>query len=1148
MSLRLIIGRAGSGKTHTCLEEIRQELFRSPQGEALIFLVPEQATFQMEMALASTPGLSGTMRAQVLSFRRLAWRVLQEVGGASRRHIGEIGKKMVLRDIVQSNAGQLAAFHKSARQPGFIDCLCQTVSELKKYRVSPQQMLDIIAELAKSDGELPLKQKLQDIHLIAKSFDEFLADLYTDPEDDLTTLAGQMHRWPSLAKTQFWLDGFAGFTPQEYSVLEKILAQGCRVNVALCLSPEVLQRIPAEEEMFYSLWQTADKLQKMAVSLVQPILQPLVLPYPLPRFAQAPLIAHLEKQFDAVDPLPWVGDCQAMSLVAAATRRAEVEGAARKIISLCRDEDYRWREISLVVRDMNLYGDLIGAVFSDYGIPCFIDEKRNVMHHPLVEMVRSALEVAAENWSYEPVFRYLKTDLTALSRDEIDCLENYVLSHGLRGSRWYDGKPWQYRRRFSLEEDLPPSLEEAAELLRINQLKERAADQLITFCQRMKTAGTLKEMAAAVFGLVESLGVAERLILWRREAVAAGRLDLAGENDQVWDAFLDLLDQMVDAMGERTVKLELFSQIIDAGFEGIRLGLIPPALDQVFVAALDRSRQPNVKACLVLGVNDGVLPARIQDEGLFSSQDRDRLAESRCQLSALSRQRLFDEQFLSYIALTRGSRQLYVSYALADEEGKALRPSFLIRRLQEMVPDLTETICPVEPSGESALDLEFISSLGQSRVYLGGQLRKAKAGIPVSDLWWDVSNFFCGDFSQALFYTNQERVISPNVARRIFGRQLSTSVSRLEKFRACPFAHFAQFGLKLKERQEYRLAAPDLGQFFHAALEMITANLADEGKEWSQLDNADCAILARAAAEQLVPKLQNEILLSTARFRHLTRKLAATIQTTLQILAEHARRGDFRPMNWEISFGPTGPLSSWQIDLDNGRCMEITGRIDRIDGARIGDRLIIRVIDYKSGATSWDLNDLFWGLKMQLLVYLLVSLANSAQLFGRQAEPGGMLYFGVHNPLLRADEPLNGEKAAAALLKHFKMPGLVMADLDIVQMMDREIKGFSPLIPIALKADGSFDARSPGLQPGQFRILQEHMTKMLRETAGQIMDGLVTIAPYQKGPYAACGQCSFRPVCHFDLLLEDNQYHRISKEKPDRLWVKFRQSSGEGAE
>ena len=445
MPLRLIIGRAGSGKTHTCLTEIRQELFKAPMGDALIFLVPEQATFQMEMALAATPELNGMIRAQVLSFRRLAWRVLQEVGGASRRHIGEIGKKMVLRDIVQENSSRLAAFQQSAHQPGFIDCLCQTVAELKKYCISPQQMQDTIAVLAKSEGELPLRQKLQDIHLIAKSFDEFLADLYTDPEDDLTTLARQMHRWPSLARTQFWLDGFAGFTPQEYLVLSKILAMGCQVNVALCLSPEILGRIPAEEEMFYSLWQTADKLQKMAGSLGQPVLPPSILQkLPLPRFARAPLLAHLEAQFDAAAPAPWGGDCQAVSLVAAATRRAEVEGAARKIIGLCRDEDYRWREISLVVRDMNLYGDLIAAVFSDYGIPCFIDEKRNVMHHPLVELVRSALEVAAANWSYEPVFRYLKTDLTALSRDETDCLENYVLAHGLRGSRWYDGKPWQY--------------------------------------------------------------------------------------------------------------------------------------------------------------------------------------------------------------------------------------------------------------------------------------------------------------------------------------------------------------------------------------------------------------------------------------------------------------------------------------------------------------------------------------------------------------------------------------------------------------------------------------------------------------------------------------------------------------------------------
>ncbi|MDD4752467.1 MAG: helicase-exonuclease AddAB subunit AddB [Desulfitobacteriaceae bacterium] len=1152
MSLRFILGRAGSGKTHKCHEEIRQRLLQDPQGKPILFIVPEQATFLTEKFLAESPGLMGSIRAQVLSFRRLAWRVLQEVGGGARQHIGELGKQMVLRKILDENKERLQAFQKSIEQPGFMDCLSQALCELKKYRITSRQLEETAVELIRGEGEGLLVKKLHDLGIIHEEFELFLGDKYIDPEDYLTKLAESLGRSQTVSDAEVWMDGFAGFTPQEMLVVEKLFLTCRQVNVALCLDPKALENDMETEDLFFPLWDTYQKIKALAEDSGVEIVPPLILDgEPLPRFQEAPLLGHIEKKFDSSRTVSWTGNTDALKLMAAANKRAEVEAAAREIMELCREEGYRWRDISVVVRDLSLYRDLISVVFRDYGIPCFVDVKRSVLHHPLIELIRSALEVVSDNWVYDPVFRYLKTDLIPVTREEIDYLENYVLAHGIRGSRWYDKKPWTYRRRFTMGEDSGPLPWEEEELARVNQIKEKACGHLAKFYRKINQAETVKELSTDIFDLLTDLDVFGQLEDWRERAENLGQLDIALEYAQVWDAVMDLLDQIVEAMGEQKMSLVNYAKVLDAGINAIRLGLIPPSLDQVFVAGLDRSRNPNVKACFVLGVNDGVLPARVQDEGVFSSHDREMLAQHH-EMAPGSRKRLMDEKFLSYIALTRAGKRMWVSFALADEEGRSLKPSYLIRRLKENIPGIEEMVCPMEPSGKSCRDLEFVSDIDHGLSFLGLQLRNAKSGKEINELWWDVYNYAAKEpnlypklqqLTKGLFYSNQEKFADRQVAGQLFGKKLRTSVSRLEKFSACPFAHFVSYGLRLKERDEYRLGAPDLGQLFHAALQKITDDLAAQGINWANLTNEDCSRLAKETVLELAPKLQNEILLSTARYRYLIRKLSGTITTTLAVLAEHGKRGEFRPVRWEINFGPDGPLSSLKFDLGDGREMELVGRVDRIDAASDGSNYYLRVIDYKSGKSSWDLTDLFYGLKMQLMVYLLVSLSNSALLVGEDALPAGMLYFGVHNPFISADAPLEEEKAKEEVLKSLKMKGVVIADPQIVNLMDREARRFSPLVPVALRADGTVDQRYGGVSFTQFNLLKEHFLKHLRQASCQILDGFTAISPYKKGNFSACRYCDFKPVCHFDPLMADNKFRPLVK--PDDLWAELKSRVGE---
>ncbi|HEX3014821.1 MAG TPA: 3'-5' exonuclease, partial [Desulfobacteria bacterium] len=674
MSLRFILGRAGTGKTHTCLEEIRQAVRQAPDGPPLILLVPEQATFQTESELTATPGLQGIMRVQVLSFHRLAYRVLLEAGGCARRHLGELGKHMLLREFLERRRQELKVFQRSARQTGFVEVLAKAISELKAYEISPGELNGSIEELGKNRGMDVLADKLTDLQLIYRDLQAYLADKYVDPDDYLELLAERIPESDTIRGAEIWLDGFTGFTPVEYTVLRAVLRVATQVNVSLCLDSR--SRAKEEGDLFFTTRETEDKLTKLAREWGIPLAKSTVLDEKIPRRLRGfPVGAYLESAFYHRSAPVWASETAKIQLAAAVNRRAEVEGAAREIIRLGREEGYRWRDISLALRDLEPYKDLIPTVFSDYGIPYFIDKKRTVMHHPLVELVRSALETVLADWGYDPVFRYLKTDLVPLSREQVDRLENYVLAHGVHGRRWIDGRPWDYCRRYTLGEDSEPSKAELDELNQINQDRVQAVAALATLETAIKDAKTVREYTTALFGLLDDLQVAKTLEEWCKQAESSGQLEKAREHSQIWQEVMDLFDQIVQALGDESLSLENYAQVLNAGLESLRLGLIPPGFDQVLVNSLDRSRNPNVRAVFVLGANDGVLPAKVESTGIFTEQEREELEKTGLDLAPGGRRRLFEEQFIVYTALTRASDRLWVSYPLADEEGKALMPS-----------------------------------------------------------------------------------------------------------------------------------------------------------------------------------------------------------------------------------------------------------------------------------------------------------------------------------------------------------------------------------------------------------------------------------------------------------------------------------------
>ncbi|ANE47308.1 ATP-dependent helicase [Paenibacillus swuensis] len=1189
MSIQFILGRAGSGKTRHMLDEIRDNLREKPDGEPMVLLVPEQATFGAEYELAQTPGLQGIIRVQALSFRRLAFRVMQEVGRSTRIHIDDTGKKMLLHKIIRRRAKDLRIFAKGNGQSGFIDRVNDLYNEFKRYQIDGSGLLQHI----QTNGILPdkermLQDKLHDLLLIYDEFEQELGPHHIDSEDYLATLTEQAGSSSFIKETVFWIDGFHGFTPQEFAVLEQLMIHSAKVNIALTLDkPYESGREPHELELFHPTATTMIKLRELADEngvMTEPHF--VMGGEPLPRYERSFMLAHLESTFDR--RIPYKGPIEmepSVVLHSAVHRRAEVEGAAREMVRLARDRNVRWRDMALLVRNMPDYEDLLATTLTDHGIPHFFDQKRTVLHHPLAELIRSALEVVTGYWRYDAVFRCVKTGLlpafaqqdlpspfdihvegdafTArnITRRNLDELENYVLAFGIQGGRWTDDRPWTYKLQRSLEDEpTGPNERERAELQRVDVTRRAVAEPLAAFERGLKAAKTARGMAEALYGLLDSLKAAERLERWSMDALAAGRAEKAREHRQLWGAAVDLLDQIVETMGDEAMTPEQFAGVVETGLESIRLSLVPPTLDQVLLGSMERTRSGKVRYAFLLGVNDGVVPGRLSEDGVLSEGERDRLAETGLLLAPSARRRLLDERFMIYTAMTVASDRLWVSYPLADEEGKSLLPSELIRRLKQTFPALKEgtlmgdpgVFIPSSHEEDERTPLDYIAHPERALSYLIAQLREWKKGSQIASVWWEVYNWFVSQpewrpklqtLLQSLFYTNEVERLSRDTSRRLYGTHLRASVSRMERFVACPFSHFMSHGLRLQERRVYRLEAPDIGQLFHAALSMIAQNLMREGVSWGALSAAECRKEANDAVDVLTPRLQSEILLSSKRFTYISRKLKDIVGRASVVLGEHARRGSFEPLRLEMDFGgPVSELPPLSFKLNNGCTMDIIGRIDRVDSAEGESGLMVRVIDYKSSQTSLRLDELYYGLALQLLTYLDVLVTHAEGWLGREAIPAGALYFHVHNPLLQVSAALSAEEAEDRVFKRFKMKGLVLAEPEAVQLMDGSLeKGHSALLPLALKADGGFYSTSSVMTRDQWGVLRKAVRSTIREIGTEITDGTVDISPIRLGPKTPCAFCAYKPVCQFDTLIEGNGYQGLAKQGKDQLWDLLRE-------
>lgn len=1165
MALRIVSGRSGTGKSAFIHQEIVEQLKTDPLGHPIFIIVPDQMSYSTEYELTNKHGLQGLIRAQVMTFKRLAWLVLQETGGIARKEVNGYGYRMLIRKLLEEQKSEFSLFRQAAGKRGFTEEIETLLKEFSRYSVNSSVLAEVTESLKAIDAPNTLQAKANDLHVVLQALEERLGTSYVDSEGYYPILTEQLKYAETMKQATIYIDGFTAFTVRELELVRELLKVTKHVTVVLPF--DHIDEAFDEQALFHEAALTNQRLHDMAKEEGIDVELPLHF-YKTQRFHSEDL-QHVEAKFADLEPQTKKnsGDVRVLE---ASNRRAEVHAIAREITKLTREDGFRYQDIVLLYRQADLYDPLITSIFQQYEIPIFTNTKKTMLHHPLIELSRSALEVMTSNWKYEPVFRSVKTDLffplqaeLTIWRERADRLENYCLAQGIYGERWFEETRWFYKKYRGLEfHSRVQTDEERAMQAEIEAIRDEICQPLKLLQDKLDNAKNGRDIATALFELIESLQVYDKLQAMKDRELERGDALAASEHEQAWNEWVAVLDQFVYMFGEQEMTVEEAAKILDEGFDTLEFSRIPPTLDEVMVATVDLARLSNIKVAFVIGMNDGVYPTRMEYEGLLSDIEREWFSQIGYELAPTSTNRLLQENFLFYRAITTPSNKLYMTYPTADEEGKALLASLYIKKIigndkkAGLLSDISIERVVVDPI--ELLDGDVLPYLRHPRTALAHlmvQLRQAEHSRELAPEWLALQRFYKQDpywaliFERVLYpitHKNEAEPLETYITQELYGQKLTSSVSRIEKYFRCPFSHFTTYGLRLEERAEYRLETFAMGDLFHEALKWITEETHRQQLSWIRLTTKQIKQLARQAVEQIVPVFSHQILLSSARYRYIQRKLIRIVERTMTALTQHAHVSHFKPIAIEASFGPGQheQLPPLEIDLTGGKKMFMRGRIDRVDSATIDDRSYLRIVDYKSSARDLDLNEVYYGLSLQVLTYLDVAMENSSYWLSGEAEPAGVLYVHVHNPMLKLDKDLTDSEIEEDRLKQYKMKGLLSENAEAILSMDEHLEessGHSKIIPVYMKKDGTPSESQSRIVPvNDMKKLQHFVRRKHQEAGNGILSGDTAISPYKLKAKTACDYCQFAAVCQFDPSDGKQGYRQLMQAKPNDIVDKIR--------
>lgn len=1100
MTVKFLLGRRGTGKTHHIIEAIKEKLKQSPLGDPIIMISPRQSTFSIEQSLSQDEQIKGSMRTAIYSFDRLYWRLKAEMGGTDRTPISKAGLEMLTYEAINNLQDELLRFKTASKYYGFSQKLSQTISELKRYNVSASDLMDINQQAL----EVRTRDKLHDIALVYQYLDGQMNNNFMQNEDTLYHLIEMIQSSRSIKRSDIYIDGFYNFTTIEYLVILALCKHARSVTIALTMDPGNQSGLFRKtEETFQHL---TDYFHAYEIKYDQQIFKQ------QHRFKQQ-LLSHLESNFDALEVSAYHDN--SIQLTEASSMQQEVNNIIHKVYNLCKNE-YRYKDIAILYRDSS-YAELLIERANQIGVPYHTDMKDAMHHHHSIESIRSLLDFFKNTYNIEALFRALKTGLITKSHEKhdlsfVDMLENVMISRGMNYKDLIEGRKLQYSQDDMYSIDTWQQFND--DINRLIALIEPLHQQLIN-------AKDAKTFATQIYQFLLNIELPVYLMVQKEIHKDAGNQYQALAFDQILNGINQVLDDFVEILYDKQFSYTTYAEILDIGFSSLEFSAVPQGLDQIQILNMDLAKVENKKVIFICGLNDEILPRHIKEDAIITDQEKNILQSvGNLQLAPTTEILTQDERFVAYIALTHAQEQLYLSYALMDSGYNAMRPSSFINDLKSIVKIDKEITTNLSPEDTITTVASGIHDVVQ-------HYNEAD--------WYSVLKFYEHlDQYQSIFsltqYRNQTTQLSQQQVDEMYGDSIKASVSRFESYNLCAFKHFADHGLRLRSRDSFKLQNYQLGNIYHEVLAYLGETFKDNIFTVSQ-DEIRQAI--KQYLSKSLPTVQFEIMYSKHHYRFMIHQIETMLVNTFMAIKKQQLLSKFRMSKFETRFGRHGVLDSQIISLPTGKHIEISGQIDRIDIMNNNDADYVTVIDYKSGNTSLDLRKVYYGIQMQMMTYMDVILQNKRKLgLKSETKPAGMLYFQVYAPKLKLEtksmvnDDLNQIREA-----QYKMQGYVLEDINLATYFDESLIDMtqSNVIPVTLTKKGTFNAYSKVLSEPAIYAFIERNRKNFIDTAAKVLDGDCSIKPLQYNDKLPCEYCDFKAVCHIDPLMNATDVRRVDE-------------------
>lgn len=1107
MGLRIVYGKAGSGKSNFIFKEIEEKIKLGEKNKIYI-ITPEQFSFTAEKKLMENK--SAIINAEIITFNRMAYRVANEMGGIIHSQLSKCGKAMLIYSILQKEKKNFSLLNKSDEN---IELAMRTITEFKKNQI---EIIDLKNELNNINDNY-LKIKLQDMILIYEKFNLAIENKYIDETDILTKLAQNLDKVDLFKNAYFYIDEFVGYTKQELDIIKKILAISKKVTITFCVDNLDLNINP-DIDIFYPNKITLNKILKL-INEEEKI--EIVNLNNLYRFKNDELI-YVEKYLYNNKIKKYEKENYNLNLFLSKNQYSEIEYVAKNIIELVKINNYKYNEIAIITKNINIYSSLFKSIFSKYNIPVFIDEKKDLNQNIFIRFILSVLEIIIKNYSYETFFNYLKTDFLEIDKEDIFKLEKYCIKYGVKNNK------------FKKEFNYGINEKNKEEINYLNELRKKIIIPLMDLENKLNKKQSVKNISEIIYEFFCEQNIENKLIKKIKKLENNSFFELAKEYKLSYEIIINIFDEIINIFGDEKISLDNFYKILKIGLKNSSLGKIPATQDGVIVGDIERSRTHKVKAIFIIGVNDGVFPNVNKNEGYFSDLDREKLKIEGIELAKGTIENLYDDNFNIYKAFTTSENKLFLSYSSSDTEGKSLRPSTLILKIKKIFPHLKEQSDILENNNYFINEKEIYENLIFNINYLDD---KNKNNLFLFYKYFSENIYYKKILENNIEYIKflklPEKIKKENI-QKLYGNKLNTSVSKLETYKSCPYEYFLQYSLKLKEKEELKIKNLDTGSFMHEVINTFFEEINYNNLNIKNIEEEDIEKIINRIIEEKLQNAKNYIFIATAKYKLLVKRLKRIIIKALKYIIYSLQISDFELVGTEVAFDEKqGKYEPIKIDLENGKKIEIVGKIDRIDLAKDESGKYIRIIDYKSSIKDIDFTNIYAGLQLQLITYL------DAVCKIEDFIPAGILYFNLLEQMINSERKLTEEEIEEKIKNNFRMKGLILADVKVVKMQDNNLmpSNSSKIIPAYLDKEGNLSIKKSSIATKEeFEKLQIYVNKTIIEIANEILNGNIELKPYYKNKKIPCEFCIYKKMCGFNSGIFKTEYRFINKKTKEDIF------------